>query len=182
MRWYYFLPVLLFVGLVAVFGASLVRSGSTPQELQAATLVGKPAPQFSLPALDAATQAFAPRDLAAGHVTILNVWASWCVPCRAEAPGLAQLATLKGVALYGLVYKDTSAKARGFLDETGNPYSRIDIDRDGLAGIEWGLTGVPETYVIDGHGIVRLHYAGPLVGDALDQIVLPAIAKAQQDG
>src|SRR5208283_407773 len=126
--------------------------------------------------------AFAPQDLAAGHVTVLNVWASWCVPCRAEAPALAELAARKGVALYGLVYKDTPAKARTFLDETGDPYQRIDLDRDGEAGIEWGVAGVPETFVIDGKGIVRLRYAGPLVGSAFGEILLPAIERARREG
>jgi cytochrome c biogenesis protein CcmG/thiol:disulfide interchange protein DsbE len=182
MRWFYFLPVLLFFALIAVFTVDLVRSADSPPSVLPSMLVDKPAPQIALPALDAKAAAFAPRDLAAGHVTVLNVWASWCVPCRAEGPALAQLAALKGVALYGLVYEDTPAKARDFLDELGDPYSRIDLDKDGRAGIEWGVYGVPETFVIDGKGIVRLRYAGPLVGDALTAIVLPAIARAQREG
>jgi cytochrome c biogenesis protein CcmG/thiol:disulfide interchange protein DsbE len=182
MRWFHFLPVLLFAGLVAVFFMSLRRSAETPSDMEPSALVDKPAPRLALPALDAKTSAFAPADLASGHVTILNVWASWCVPCRAEAPALMELSTLKGVTLYGLVYKDTPARARAFLDETGDPYRRIDLDGDGRAGIEWGVYGVPETFVIDGKGIVRLRYAGPLVGNALDDIVMPAIQKAQQSG
>jgi cytochrome c biogenesis protein CcmG/thiol:disulfide interchange protein DsbE len=182
MRWFYILPTIFLVGLLAIFGMSLVRSESTPTGLLASALVDKPAPRLALPALDGKTEAFAPRDLTAGHVTVLNVWASWCVPCKAEAPALVALSALRGVALYGLVYKDTPAKARGFLDETGDPYRRIDIDTDGRAGIAWGVYGVPETFVIDGKGIVRLRYAGPLVGSALTQIVLPAIEKARQDG
>jgi cytochrome c biogenesis protein CcmG/thiol:disulfide interchange protein DsbE len=180
MRWYYFLPVVVFIGLIAVFGISLVRYSDSSNAPSA--LLDKPAPQFLLPTLDAKTAAFVPRDLASGHVTVLNVWASWCVPCRAEAPALAELAALKDVSLYGLVYKDTAAKARNFLDETGNPYRRIDLDADGQAGIAWGITGVPETFVIDGQGIVRLRYAGPLVGSALTEIVLPAIEKAEHGG
>jgi len=182
MRWFYILPTVFFVGLLSVFGMSLVRSESTPPSMLPSALLDKPAPRLALPALDGKTEAFAPRDLAAGHVTVLNVWASWCVPCRAEAPALVAISALKGVALYGLVYKDTPTKARGFLDKTGDPYRRIDIDTDGHAGIEWGVYGVPETFVIDGKGIVRLRYAGPLVGSALTQIVLPAIEKARQDG
>ncbi len=177
MRWYYFLPAVLFLGLVAVFGISLVRSPDSTT--QSSPLLDKPAPHLPLPTLDAKTSAFLPADLASGHVTVLNVWASWCVPCRAEAPALAALAARSDIALYGLVYKDTPAKARAFLDETGNPYRRIDLDADGRAGIEWGITGVPETFVIDGKGIVRLRYAGPLVGSALSEIVMPAIEKAE---
>ena len=182
MRWFYALPALLFLILVAVFAASLIRSFEAPPDMLPSALIGKPAPQLALPALDAQAQAFTPHDLAAGHVTVMNVWASWCVPCRAEAPALAQLAALKGVPLYGLVYKDTPDKARSFLAETGNPYRRIDLDKDGRAGIEWGIYGVPETFVIDGKGIVRLRYAGPIVGNVLSDTILPAIEEARRNG
>lgn len=183
MRWYYAVPVVLFFGLVAIFAASLVGSIQTPPSLQqTSALIDRPAPRVVLPALDAKADAFRSQDLAAGHVTVLNVWASWCVPCRAEAPALAQLSTLRDVQLYGLVYKDAPSKARAFLDEIGDPYRRIDLDGDGRAGIDWGVTGVPETFVIDGKGVVRLRYAGPLVGSALTDIVLPAIEKARRDG
>jgi len=118
--------------------------------------------------------------LRAGHVSIVNVFASWCAPCREEAPALHALSELKGVALYGMVQKDTPAKARAFLADVGNPYSRIDLDADGRASIEWGVYGVPETFVVDGHGVVRLRYAGPLTADALQSTILPAIESAQQ--
>jgi cytochrome c biogenesis protein CcmG, thiol:disulfide interchange protein DsbE len=175
----YILPVLVFAALVIGFALSL--HGPAPDELPS-MLVDKPAPMISLPALDANVQAFAPADLKAGHVTVLNVFASWCIPCRVEGPGLAQVAALKGVALYGMVYKDTPEKARAFLADLGDPYRRIDLDADGRAGIEWGVYGVPETFVIDGKGIVRLRYPGALVGDALTKIVLPAIEKARNEG
>jgi len=182
MRWYYILPALFFFGLIGIFGISLLRSADTPPDMLPSALIDKPAPQTTLPPLDGKAEAFAPKDLAAGHVTVVNVWASWCVPCRAEAPALMMLSTMKGVSLYGLVYKDTPAKARGFLDEVGDPYARINLDADGRAGIEWGIYGVPETFVIDGKGIVRLRYPGPLVGSALSNIVLPAIERAKQSG
>jgi cytochrome c biogenesis protein CcmG/thiol:disulfide interchange protein DsbE len=172
----YIVPVLVFAALVVGFALSL--HGPAPDELPS-VLVDKPAPTLTLPALDANAQAFAPGDLKAGHVTVLNVFASWCVPCKVEGPGLAQVAAVKGVALYGMVYKDTPEKARAFLADLGDPYQRIDLDADGRAGIEWGVYGVPETFVIDGKGIVRLRYAGALVGDALTKIVLPAIEKAR---
>ena len=177
MRWFYFVPALAFVGLVAVFVVSLVRYPDTTAMPSA--LVDKPAPRLTLPTLDKKTVAFTPADLASGHVTVINFWSSTCVPCRAEAPALAQLSTLRNVALYGLVYKDDPVKARAFLEEAGDPFRRIDLDTDGRAGIEWGITGVPETFVIDGNGIVRLRYAGPIVGNVLSDIVLPAIARAQ---
>jgi cytochrome c biogenesis protein CcmG/thiol:disulfide interchange protein DsbE len=173
------LPTLAFVALACVLLRSLIAP--PPGELPS-MLIDKPAPRIVLPALDAQANAFAPTDLAAGHVTVLNVFASWCVPCREEAPGLAAIRRMDGVALYGMVWKDSAAKARAFLDEVGDPYARIDLDADGRAGIDWGVYGVPETFVIDPHGVVRLRYAGPLVGDALSNIVLPAIAKAKNEG
>jgi cytochrome c biogenesis protein CcmG/thiol:disulfide interchange protein DsbE len=177
-RLLYILPTLAFVGLGCVLLRSLIAP--PPGELPS-MLIDKSAPRFALPALDAQAKAFASADLAAGHVTVLNVFASWCVPCREEAPELASIRQIDGVALYGLVWKDSAAKARAFLDDVGDPYAGIDLDADGRAGIDWGVYGVPETFVIDRHGIVRLRYAGPLVGDALSAIVLPAIAKARAE-
>lgn len=172
----YILPVLAFAALAWLFFHSL--NGPPPDELPSA-LVGKAAPVTNLPPLDRAATAFTSADFRHGHVTVLNVWASWCVPCRAEAPALAALSQVKGIALYGMVYEDHAAAAREFLKESGNPFSRIDLDRDGRAGIEWGIYGVPETFVIDAKGIVRLRYAGPIVGDAMNTVILPAIALAR---
>ncbi|MGH6878703.1 MAG: DsbE family thiol:disulfide interchange protein [Rhizomicrobium sp.] len=172
----YVLPVVAFACLVFLFFHSL--NGPPPDELPSA-LIDRPAPATRLPPLDSAATAFSTADLKAGHVTVLNVWASWCVPCRAEAPALAALSQQKGIALYGIVYEDRAAAARAFLDQVGNPFSRIDLDRDGRAGIEWGIYGVPETFVIDGNGIVRLRYAGPIVGDTLESVILPAISRAR---
>jgi cytochrome c biogenesis protein CcmG/thiol:disulfide interchange protein DsbE len=174
------LPVIALAGLVYLFFTSL--NGPPPDELPSA-LVGRPAPAMKLPALDAAATAFSPADFRAGHVTVLNVWASWCVPCRAEAPALAVLSQTPRIALYGMVYEDQPKTAREFLSDVGDPFSRIDLDRDGRAGIEWGIYGVPETFVIDARGIVRLRYAGPITGEALDRVILPAINRAlRRDG
>jgi cytochrome c biogenesis protein CcmG/thiol:disulfide interchange protein DsbE len=175
-RFLYVLPALAFGALVYVFFRSL--SGPPPDELPSA-LIDRPAPTINLPPLDANAHGFGAKDLHDGHVTVVNFWASWCVPCRAEAPGLAALSGIKAVTLYGVVYKDTPAKARAFLADTGNPFSGIDVDSDGRAGIEWGIYGVPETFVIDGKGFVRLRYAGPLVGDTIENTILPAIRQAQ---
>jgi cytochrome c biogenesis protein CcmG/thiol:disulfide interchange protein DsbE len=172
----YLLPVLCFGALVWLFFHSL---GGPPQDELPSALIDKLAPATSLPPLDSSAIAFTSADLRAGHVTVLNIWASWCVPCRAEAPALAALTRVKGVALFGMVYKDSAAAARGYLQDVGNPFSRIDIDRDGRAGIEWGIYGVPETFIVDGTGVVRLRYAGPIVGDALDRVILPAIERAR---
>ena len=172
----YVVPVLALLALAVFFFISL--NGPPPDQLPS-MLLDKRAPPVSLPALDARAKPFTSADLKSGHVTIVNLWASWCVPCRAEAPELQALASRQGVALYGIVYKDTPQKARGFLDDIGNPFSRIDLDASGNAGIDWGITGVPETFVIDGKGIVRLRYPGPIVGNTLTDTILPAIEKAR---
>lgn len=142
-------------------------------------LIGKSAPRLELPPLDGATAGFGPRDLAAGHVTVVNVFASWCIPCRTEAPVLAELAGTRDFALYGLVQKDTPAKVRGFLAEAGNPYQRIALDTDGRASIEWGIYGVPETFVVDGKGIIRARFVGEITRGILKSDLLPAIARAK---
>lgn len=178
MRWLYILPVTLFLALLGIFTWNLIHA----RDDAPSPLLDGAAPNVVLPALDTKAKAFEPQDLADGHVTILNVWASWCVPCRVEAPALQQIAALKDVKLYGLVYKDRPALARAFLNDNGNPYERIDLDAAGLAGIEWGITGVPETFVIDGRGIIRLRYAGPLVGNAVSDVILPAVERAQREG
>jgi cytochrome c biogenesis protein CcmG/thiol:disulfide interchange protein DsbE len=175
-RVFYLVPALAFAALVWIFFRSL---GGPPQDELPSALIDRAAPATVLPPLDSKALAFAPADLRAGHVTVVNVWASWCVPCRAEAPALAALSKISGVALFGIVYKDKPAAARAFLLDVGNPFSRIDIDEDGRAGIEWGIYGVPETFVVDGKGIVRLRYAGPIAGDALDNVILPAIERAR---
>ena len=174
----YLLPVAGF----AVLAFFLFKSLWSPApSLVPSALINKPAPRLVLPALDQQTAAFTPADLAAGHVSVVNVFASWCAPCRTEAGQLMELGRLKGVALYGMTQKDKPAATRAFLDEVGNPFSRIVRDDDGQASIEWGVYGVPETYVVDGKGIIRLKYVGPLSDEALKQQVLPAIKAAQDN-
>jgi cytochrome c biogenesis protein CcmG/thiol:disulfide interchange protein DsbE len=177
-RFLYLLPVLAFALLAFVLFDSL-RAPAPDERQLPSMLIDKPAPKIALPALDAKARSFAAADLAAGHVTVVNVFASWCVPCRAEAPGLVSIRQIGGVALYGMVWKDTASKARAFLDDVGDPYARIDLDADGRTGIDRGVYGLPETYVIDRQGIERQRFAGPLVGDALTNIVGPAIARAR---
>lgn len=174
-RLIYVLPVLAFLGLAYLLFSSLFRA-RPPDELPSA-LIGKPVPALTLPPLDAATQGFGPKDLQ-GHVTVVNIFASWCEPCRAEAPVLASLSREKGFVLYGLVYKDTAAKARAFLDEAGNPFARIGLDADGNVGIEWGLYGVPETFIVDGRGIIRERIVGELTDQKLRDELFPAIQAA----
>jgi cytochrome c biogenesis protein CcmG/thiol:disulfide interchange protein DsbE len=176
-RLFYIVPVLAFFGLAWLFFANLHRGES--DELPS-TLIGHLVPQTTLPPLDAKTQGFGPADLAVrGRVTVVNVFASWCIPCREEAPQLAQLARIRGVRLFGLVYKDKPEAARAFLNDYGNPYERIGLDSEGRAGIDWGISKVPETYIIDGNGIVRGRF-GPLTPDSLVLDILPAVAAASR--
>jgi cytochrome c biogenesis protein CcmG/thiol:disulfide interchange protein DsbE len=176
-RLLYIIPVIVFGVLAFLLFDSLY---APPHDQLPSALLGKLAPEFSLPALDQNSVAFTRADLAGGHVTVLNVWASWCVPCRLEAPMLNRVRQLQGVALYGLVYKDRAAKARQFLRETGNPFARLDIDSRGRAAIDWGVYDVPETFVIDGKGIVRLRFSGPITEEVLGDILLPAIEDARR--
>jgi cytochrome c biogenesis protein CcmG/thiol:disulfide interchange protein DsbE len=173
----YAVPVLAFLGLAYLLFDSLIRPHA-PDELPSA-LIGKPVPSIVLPPLDAATKGFGPADLRQGHVTVVNIFASWCEPCREEAPVLAGLSREKRFAFYGFVYKDTALRARAFLGETGNPFARIGLDADGRAGIEWGVYGVPETFIVDGRGIIRERIVGGLTDQKLREELFPAVQEAQ---
>lgn len=176
-RWIYTLPIAAFAVLAFFLFRSLYL---TPAEVALpSALIGKPAPGIALPALDAQAQGFGPADLASGKVVLVNVFSSTCIPCRQEAPELARLAAMPGITLYGFVWKDTAAGARDFLDHYGNPYSRIGFDADGHVGTEWGVYGWPETYVVDGRGIIRFKYVGALTDQVISQQLLPAIAQAR---
>ena len=172
----YFVPLLGFIVLAGILFWNLSRPQNAPLP---SMLIDKPAPAISLPGLDSAVEGFGPSDLRQGHVTVINVWASWCAQCRIEAPALSALAQQKGFSLYGFVYKDTPEKARAFLSELGNPFSKIGIDESGRAGIEWGVYGAPETFIVDGKGIVRERFVGPISDEDLQSDILPAIAQAK---
>jgi cytochrome c biogenesis protein CcmG/thiol:disulfide interchange protein DsbE len=175
-RWIYILPVAAF-GLLAFF---LFRSlWSPPPSVIPSALLNKPVPRLVLPPLDDRSPTFTPADLASGKVSVVNVFASWCAPCRVEAPQLAELAKVPGIAMYGLVQKDKPEAARAFLDEVGDPFHKIAMDVDGRASIEWGVYGVPETYVVDGKGIMRFKYVGPITDEVLAKELIPAIKLAQ---
>jgi cytochrome c biogenesis protein CcmG, thiol:disulfide interchange protein DsbE len=175
-RLIYAVPVLAFLVLAGFLFKSLVLPA--PDMLPSA-LIDKPAPQKTLPALDAQTQGFGPKELASGKVVVVNVFSSTCVPCRLEAPVLNRLATMSGITLYGFVWEDKPENAREFLNEVGNPFSRIGQDIDGSIGREWGVYGWPETYVVDGHGIIRFKIVGGLTNEVVAQQLLPAIEKAK---
>ena len=131
--------------------------------------------------LDAQSDSFTHADLTAGHVTIVNVFASWCAPCRTEVGQLAALSRIPGVALYGLAQKDKPEATREFLNAFGDPFARIAQDVDGRASIEWGVYGVPETFVIDGKGIIRFKYdLQALTPEIIRDELMPAIEAARR--
>jgi cytochrome c biogenesis protein CcmG/thiol:disulfide interchange protein DsbE len=177
-RWF-LIPLALFVLLAVFLALGLNRDPSTVPS----PLVGKPAPAFSLPRLvpEAATQApnFSPRDLQ-GQVWLLNVWASWCVSCRQEHPVLMDLAKTRSVPLVGLDYKDARADARRWLAEHGDPYVLSVVDADGRVGIDYGVYGVPETYIIDKAGTIRFKQIGPVTREILETKMLPLIRELQK--
>ncbi len=170
-NWLLILPPVIFVVLLLAFAFGNSRAGR--DELPSA-LEGRLAPALDLPALSADIPAPNREALTAPGVKLVNFWASWCGPCRVEHPTLAELAR-RGVTIIGVNYKDNPDNARAFLDELGNPYAAIGTDEGGRTGIDWGVYGVPETFVIDGTGRVVLRFAGPVTQRVLAERVGPAI-------
>ena len=142
-------------------------------------LIGKPAPAFALPQLHKPEASFAPKDLQ-GKVWLLNVWASWCVSCRQEHPLLVELAKKGTVPIYGLNYKDPRDDALRWLQRYGDPYVLSIADAEGRVGIDYGVYGVPETYVIDRAGVIRYKQIGPVTQDVLEKTILPLVAELQK--
>ncbi|HUF87872.1 MAG TPA: DsbE family thiol:disulfide interchange protein [Thermohalobaculum sp.] len=176
LRLWMLVPVLGAAAVLAVFLLGLQREDGG-RELPSA-LIGKPMPEFALPPLYAGEPGLSTADMKAPGVKLVNVWASWCVPCRAEHPMIERLAEM-GLTVHGLNYKDGAEGAKKFLAELGNPYARIGADRSGRVGIDWGVYGVPETFVIDGEGRIVYKHIGPIQGSDIDRKILPAVEKAQ---
>jgi len=170
------LPLGFFVALAAVFLIRL-ESGVDPDAIPSA-LVGAPAPAFDLPPLDGVAVPGLKRADLDGKVTLVNVFASWCGPCRQEHPVLEELAKDKRIRLVGINYKDQPENARRFLGDLGNPYAAIGVDRQGRAAIDWGVYGVPETFVIGADGIIRYKFIGPLTDETAAGVLMPEIEKA----
>lgn len=168
----YGVPAAGFVGLAAVLGWGLTRN---PRELPS-TLIGRPVPKFSLPPVQGRTLGLSSADLS-GKVALVNFFASWCVACRAEHPLLMALAHSGGVTIHGINYKDAPEDAARWLDMLGDPYTRTGADQDGRVGIEWGLYGVPETYVVSADGRVMHKHAGPLTEQVRDATIVPLIER-----
>ena len=176
------LPVVIFVGLAIVFGFAL-KSGD-PSKLPSA-LIGKPAPSVTFAAMkglrrdDEPVPGISPELLRDGRVTVVNFWASWCVPCIEEHPVLKELVKQTGVRLVGVNYKDPSPGGRRFLGRYGNPYAAVGVDT-GRGSIEWGVTAMPETFVVDGSGRIRYKHIGPVYLKDLAGKLIPAIEAARR--
>ncbi len=170
----FLIPLSLFVVLVVFLGAGLRLD---PREVPS-PLIGKPAPEFKLPLLHDANATVSRQDLL-GQVWMLNVWASWCVACREEHPYMVDFARRKLVPIYGLNYKDTRELGSQWLARLGNPYVASLFDSDGRLGIDFGVYGVPETFIIDRQGVIRYKHIGPVTPDVLRDKIEPLLKSLQ---
>jgi cytochrome c biogenesis protein CcmG/thiol:disulfide interchange protein DsbE len=165
-------PLLLFVALAAFLAVGLMRD---PREVPS-PFIGRAAPAFTLERLHEPGQSFSPEQMK-GKVWLLNVWASWCVSCRVEHPLLVEMSKRNDVPIVGLDYKDERDKGLQWLNRMGNPYALSAFDVEGKVGIDYGVYGVPETFVIDKQGVIRYKQIGPITPEALEQKILPLIRK-----
>jgi cytochrome c biogenesis protein CcmG, thiol:disulfide interchange protein DsbE len=175
------LPLLVFAALAALLFFRLFAGDASRIP---SALIGKPAPSLDLPTLDGGAP-LRYADLRAGHVTLLNVFASWCAPCHQEHPFLMALANdpalkASGVELIGMAQRDEPRNIRSFLGGEGDPYARIGLDSDGKGGIEWGVYGVPETYIVKGDGTIAYKVIGPITQETLASVVRPQIESAMK--
>ena len=175
-------PLAIFTVMAAIFAFAL-RSGD-PSKLPSA-LIGKTAPAIELQGLEGLNEAgrpiggFAGADLAKGEVSVVNFWASWCITCVQEHPVLVALREKTGVRVYGVNYKDQAAAARRFLGRYSNPYAAVGVDGNGRAAIEWGVYGMPETFIVNGKGEIVYKHVGPITPETLEARIIPAIRAAQ---
>jgi cytochrome c biogenesis protein CcmG/thiol:disulfide interchange protein DsbE len=170
----YIIPLAVFVALVVLFRIGL---NYNPQ-IVPSPLIDKPAPAFTLPLLRDNTSTIKSTDLR-GHAVLLNVWASWCIECRNEHPVLMEFKQKLKVPIYGLNYKDTRTDALQWLNQYGDPYIENAFDQNGRVGIDYGVYGVPETFVLDRNGIIRYKHIGPITQQAMEDIILPLLNKLE---
>jgi cytochrome c biogenesis protein CcmG, thiol:disulfide interchange protein DsbE len=168
-------PLILLVGLVAIFALTINRDPS----LVRSVLIDKPAPEFALAPVEGLDVPGFDTASLTGAPTVVNVFASWCIPCRDEHPLLEQLKADTGVRLFGINHSDAPENARAFLRELGNPYDAIGSDRDRRVSIDWGVYGVPETFVVDSAGTIIFKHVGPLTAEAIEAELLPALERAK---
>lgn len=171
----YAMPVLLMAGLTVLFYAGL---GKDPNLLPSA-LIGDPAPQFSLPALLADDQTVSSASIE-GRVVLVNFFASWCGPCRIEHPLLMRMAEEKEIPVYGINYKDAEVNAKRWLADLGDPFADIGADLEGRTGIDWGVYGLPETFLVNQQGQIVFKHVGPLTPEVLNQEIMPLVRELEK--
>jgi cytochrome c biogenesis protein CcmG/thiol:disulfide interchange protein DsbE len=171
----FLIPLIAFLVLVGFLAVGL---GLKPSEVPS-PLIGKPAPEFTLPKLSDPSKNFSPADMK-GQVWLLNVWASWCVACKQEHPVLMDLAKMNLLPIVGLDYKDQRDPALEFLRRGGDPYVLSAVDESGRVGIDYGVYGVPETFLIDKEGVIRYKHIGPITPKSLQETILPLVAQLKQ--
>ncbi|MEX0810395.1 MAG: DsbE family thiol:disulfide interchange protein [Dongiaceae bacterium] len=176
-RLLYILPLALF-GVIAAYFVAGLDPERDPSAVPSA-LIDRPAPSFTLDPLDPAMPVLASDDLR-GKIMLVNFFASWCLPCRAEHPLLQRLAQEQNLPIYGIVYKDEPDAIRRWLDDLGNPYAMVALDPDSRTAIDFGVYGVPETYVIDREGRIRFRFAGPLDPVTIETTLLPLLAELRE--
>ncbi|KAA0686678.1 cytochrome c biogenesis protein CcmG/thiol:disulfide interchange protein DsbE [Azospirillum sp. OGB3] len=169
-RLIYLLPLLLFVGVGVAFLRGFDRD---PRDIPSA-LIDKPAPEFALPPLPGHKEGLSNATLK-GDVTLVNVFASWCIPCKAEHPIITRLAREQGVTVRGINHKDKAEDAIAWLNRNGDPYASIGVDLDGRVSIDWGVYGVPETFLLDRQGRIRFKHVGPLTPQVVEEQILPMV-------
>ena len=175
-RWPYLWPLAIFVLIGILLAIGLTRD----PRLVPSPLIGKPVPQFRLAPVQGRTLGLASEDLR-GEVTVVNVFASWCTACRDEHPLWMELAQGRALPIHGLNYKDAPDDAARWLNELGDPYTRTGADRDGRVGIDWGVYGVPETYVVDKQGVIRDKFIGAVTRKSIDERLLPLVRRLQAE-
>ena len=173
----FLIPLILFIVMVAFLAVGLKLD---PREVPS-PFIGKPTPPINLPQLADPGKSFSNANLQ-GQVSLLNVWASWCVSCKQEHPFLLKLAKQNILPIYGLDYKDEREAGMEWLNRLGNPYTVSVFDADGKVGIEWGVYGVPETFVIDKQGVIRHKHTGPITEESWQKTLLPLIIQLQKEG
>jgi len=175
-RWTGYIPLAVFGVIAVFFGIGLTMN---PREIPS-PLIGKPVPEFTLPAVKGRTLGLSTADLR-GEVALVNVFASWCVACREEHPVLLDLGRRGVVPIHGLNYKDKPEDAQAWLDALGDPYTRTGADVSGRVGIDWGVYGVPETFIVDRKGRIAHKHIGPITAKALEDTILPIVRRLQAE-
>ncbi|MGB7757616.1 MAG: DsbE family thiol:disulfide interchange protein [Salinisphaera sp.] len=175
MRWRVVIPAVVVAGLIVLLGYGLTRQ---PTILPSA-LIDKPAPVFNLPTLASADKRV-DSNVLKGHVTLVNVWASWCVACREENDLVTEISQRTGVPVLGINYKDKRRDAKHWLARFGNPFAVVGFDQSGQVGIDWGVAAVPESFVVDRQGIIRYKVVGPITRQKMNKVLIPKLERLQQ--